>query len=46
MSFLYNQGFKQYYDEFLRQGDRLDLVKQVIDWEAFRPEFRGFRRIV
>ncbi|AFC99411.1 Transposase, IS5 family [Methanocella conradii HZ254] len=37
MSYLYNQGFKQYYDEFLRQDDRLDLVKQVIDWEAFRP---------
>lgn len=37
MSFLYNQGFKQYYDEFLRQDDRLDLVKQVIDWGAFRP---------
>jgi len=41
MSFLYNQGFKQYYDEFLRQDDRLDRVKQVIDWEAFRPIIAG-----
>ncbi len=24
MSFLYDQGFKQYYDEFLRQDDRDD----------------------
>ncbi|WP_254591373.1 hypothetical protein [Methanocella conradii] len=34
---MYNQGFKQYYDEYLKQDDRLDLVKQVIDCEAFRP---------
>jgi IS5 family transposase len=37
MSFLYNQGFKQYYDEFLKKDDRLNHVKQAINWEAFRP---------
>jgi len=26
----------QYYDEYLRQDDRLGLMKQVIDCEAFR----------